>query len=131
MITEVYNLDINVIFSQKIRKLVDQSGLTRAAFGEKVGVTETTVQRWIKGENSPKLSKINEIADIFNIHPQELLGISPVEMRRDELLLSVIDTAQKIRSISGLQAALEAIDAICEGESLAQQENLLSGKKKA
>lgn len=61
------------IFSKKLSELMEQQKLSDTKLAEDLNVSRTTVLRWRTGERSPKLPKLREIADYFNISPTEFV----------------------------------------------------------
>ncbi|WP_303753299.1 XRE family transcriptional regulator [Enterococcus sp. S86.2] len=66
------------IFSKELDRLMKQSDMSNEALGELVGVNRTTVSRWRSGERSPKMAKLSEIADVFNVDARIFVGEMPV-----------------------------------------------------
>ncbi|WP_158630162.1 LexA family transcriptional regulator [Cohnella sp. AR92] len=56
-------------FKVVFAKLVDQSGYSDAEVARRLDVNRSTIGRWKSGEQSPALSKIKEIAALFNVNP--------------------------------------------------------------
>lgn len=65
------------IFSKELDRLMKQSDMSNEALGELVGVNRTTVSRWRSGERSPKMAKLSEIADVFNVDARIFVGEMP------------------------------------------------------
>ena len=66
------------IFSKELDRLMKQSDMSNEALGELVGVNRTTVSRWRSGERSPKMAKLSEIANVFNVDARIFVGEMPV-----------------------------------------------------
>ena len=66
------------IFSDELDRLMKQSDMSNEALGELVGVNRTTVSRWRSGERSPKMTKLSEIANVFNVDARIFVGEMPV-----------------------------------------------------
>jgi toxin-antitoxin system, antitoxin component, xre family len=60
-------------FAERLKHLREQSGLTQAALAEKLGVTQRAISHYEKGKGTPNLNFIHEVAQAFNISPNELL----------------------------------------------------------
>ena len=65
------------IFSNELDRLMKQSDMSNEALGELVGVNRTTVSRWRSGERSPKMAKLSEIANVFNVDARIFVGEMP------------------------------------------------------
>ena len=59
----------------KIKELREKKGLTQEELGKLVGTTKQTIFKYETGkiENIP-YSRIKEIADIFEVDPNDILG---------------------------------------------------------
>lgn len=60
------------IVGTNIKALRKASHLTRHDLGEKVGVNQSTIQRWEAGISWPSSVNIESLAMVFNIHPSQL-----------------------------------------------------------
>ncbi len=60
---------------QNIKRLRTERQLTQKALAEKLFVTAQAVSRWENGEVEPSVSTISEIARIFGVSADEILGI--------------------------------------------------------
>ena len=127
------NTDINNIFLTRLRSaLKAKEGIwSQRKIAAHFNIRPNTVNCWFTGKNFPGLDMVNQLAEILDVSPQWLFGAEEADKSKDRLIIELIEKAQSIRTITGLQAALEALDAIREGESLARQETLSSEKKKA
>ena len=59
-------------FNEKLIKLRKEQGLSQEEFGEKLNVTRQTVSKWELGETTPEMSKLLEIANVFQVSVDEL-----------------------------------------------------------
>lgn len=60
----------NINFGSLFDKLCKESGKSNVQIAKDLEVDKATIGRWRKGERSPKLSKLNDIADYFNVDVQ-------------------------------------------------------------
>ena len=60
-----------MLFSEKIRYLMKQKGITQRALSEKIGVNQPTISRWFNGQE-PYSKALSRLSEEFNI-PVELL----------------------------------------------------------
>lgn len=58
------------VFSEKLTELMDMKDINDAELAQDLKVSRTTVLRWRTGERNPKLPKVKEIADYFNVSPK-------------------------------------------------------------
>ncbi|MDT2011221.1 helix-turn-helix transcriptional regulator [Carnobacterium divergens] len=63
-------------FANKLTELMKSHDVSDQKLADDLNISRTTVLRWRKGERSPKLNKISEIAKYFSITPEELIGES-------------------------------------------------------
>ena len=60
--------------ADKLKELRKLSNLTQRQISLKLGVTERSYQRFESGENKPSLSNLIELANIFNVSLDFLVG---------------------------------------------------------
>lgn len=60
------------ILSKNLRKELDKKGLTPTEFSRIMNYPETTVFNWIHGKSYPRIDKIQEMADFFDIYKSDL-----------------------------------------------------------
>ena len=77
----IRNEDINMenILGKRISDLLNQNGLTQRELAEKVGVTEVSMSRYIKGERTPKGPIIANISKALHTTTDYLLGQETME----------------------------------------------------
>jgi len=63
-------------FSERLRELIFDKGLSTEQFAEAVGVAETTVYRWFKTPLQIKRSNLIKVADFFECLIEYLIGRS-------------------------------------------------------
>ena len=61
-------------FSENLIKLRRQKGLSQEELGNEVRVTRQTVSKWELGETTPEMDKLIELASLFEISIDELVG---------------------------------------------------------
>lgn len=61
-------------FQDVIRSLRIEKGWTQREFAEKIGTSTSAVANWEVGTRIPKADKLEEIADLFNVDIDYLLG---------------------------------------------------------
>lgn len=67
------------MIGQNIRKLRTEKQMTQKALADQLFVTAQAVSRWENGEVEPSLSTVAEIARIFHVSTDEILGISEMQ----------------------------------------------------
>ncbi|MEG0471827.1 MAG: XRE family transcriptional regulator [Solibacillus sp.] len=58
------------VFSEKLTELMAMRDINDTKLAEDLKVSRTTVLRWRSGERNPKLPKVKEIAEYFNVSPK-------------------------------------------------------------
>lgn len=62
------------IFKDRLRLRLDQKNITQQALANEIGVTLSTVQKWVQGLRWPQSEIICQLADALDVTPQWLLG---------------------------------------------------------
>ena len=91
-----------------IKKLRMQHGMTQKNLADKLFVSAQAVSRWENNEVEPSISTILELAKIFDVTADEILGLEAKEDFKEE-----IDDAPK-EEIQKTQAPPRQILALCE-----------------
>ena len=61
------------MFSDNIKKLREEAGLTQDEFAEKIFVTRTAVSKWENGKSYPSIDSLKVISDLFGISIDSLM----------------------------------------------------------
>ena len=67
-------------FTEKLKSLRNNVGLTQEAAAEQIGVSVTSLQNWESGVNKPSMSNVRKIAEVYETGCDELA----VSMLEDE-----------------------------------------------
>lgn len=70
MVKELFSL------SEKIRSTREQLGMTQAELAKKLGLTRSSVNSWEMGLSVPSTQYIIELAKLFGVSTDYLLGLS-------------------------------------------------------
>ena len=62
--------------SDRIRELRTQRNLTQLQVAERLGITKNAVNSWEKSASSPTLKNVAELAGIFGVSTDYLLGVN-------------------------------------------------------
>jgi bacteriophage CI repressor helix-turn-helix domain len=95
------------IFISRLGKMIKEKGLTQRELASKVGVTEVSMSRYIKGERVPSGPIVVNIAKELGISVDYLVGTSSVKKRQTN--------ADRIRNMSDEELA-DWIQNMCEFE---------------
>ncbi|MHC5215863.1 helix-turn-helix domain-containing protein [Enterococcus sp. LJL128] len=55
-----------IVIGRMIRFFLDQNNMTMKQLGEKLGKTESTISKWVKGSSLPYLKDVSKMTTIFN-----------------------------------------------------------------
>lgn len=61
-------------FSEAFGLLLKQRGMSQKDFAEAIGVTDSSVSRWVRGKELPSYPTLDRIAEFFNVHPMFLFS---------------------------------------------------------
>jgi len=64
------------VFSQRLKRLRSEAGLTQAQLAKAIGTTDRACRRYEAGENEPTMSVLQAMADQFNVSMDYLIGRS-------------------------------------------------------
>ncbi len=66
-------------FSERLKALRAESGLSQAEFSKQTGITKSSVNMYERGEREPGLDRLEIIADFYNVDMDFLLGKSDIK----------------------------------------------------
>ena len=72
-VEQMPNEEISNIFTQNLKKLLEENNMTAKDLAEKLEFRASTVSMWLTGKNSPRMDLLDKIADLFNIPVSILL----------------------------------------------------------
>lgn len=76
--TIVYSVHMKNCFPQQLRELLKIEGITQKELANRIGVSQSCVTFWIKGERQPTAENIYTIAKAFAVSADYLLGIDEI-----------------------------------------------------
>ena len=87
-------------FAENLKKIISQRGTTQREIAEKLGVTETTISRYVttgpKGR-TPNVESLVALAQVLNVSLNTLVGVEPPATARQapdvKILISTYETA--------------------------------------
>lgn len=62
------------LFGSNLKNLRKENGLSQSAIAKRIGVTQQCVSEWEKGNMEPTLSNLWQLADLFNLPIDALVG---------------------------------------------------------
>ncbi len=84
-------------FNEKIKKLRKQKDMTQEQLAEYLCVSPQAISRWETGATCPDISALPQIAELFGITVDELLGVDEKEKLR-EINVVIADAEEKINN---------------------------------
>lgn len=63
------------IFVKRLVELMENANMTQIELAHKIGTTNVTISRYISGERCPRIEIIAQIAKVFNVSIDYLLGL--------------------------------------------------------
>lgn len=63
------------IFVKRLVELMENANMTQIELANKIGTTNVTISRYMSGERSPRIEIVAEIAKVFNVSIDYLLGM--------------------------------------------------------
>lgn len=64
----------NELFPKRLQYLRERRRISRKVLSELCGMSSDTVRRYERGEDEPKLSSLNALADFFGVSVDYLIG---------------------------------------------------------
>lgn len=72
-------------FTDNFLRLLGLHGLSQHFTAELLGVSEATMSSWMRGKSTPSLAKAIDIAELFQISTERLMGAAFVDLLAHEL----------------------------------------------
>lgn len=69
-------------FSKRVKQLREHAGMTQVEVAEKLGLTNRAIGAWESGRAKPRLDKMKQLADLFNVTVSELMGEPGIDLPR-------------------------------------------------
>ena len=110
--------NIHMIIGKKLRELRNQSGLSQTQMASKLGISYQQVQKYEKGANCPNITRLFQIADVFEVNPIKLIlpegykeeKKKATQLEKDEV--NVLQLYRKLSRKSQKKAVFEMLQAI-------------------
>ena len=101
----------------RVRKLREGRNMTQTELSEILGMkTYTTVSKWEKNENFPKVKDLKKLAEIFNVTSDYLLGLTDDKLKKMTTqnekteIISIYDQLEEPRQEKVLNYAKEQLE---------------------
>ncbi|MBR6808168.1 MAG: helix-turn-helix transcriptional regulator [Clostridia bacterium] len=92
-------------FNEKIKKLRKYKDMTQEQLAEYMGVSPQAVSRWETGATCPDISALPQLAELFGVTVDELLGVDEKEKRR-EINAVITDAEDKINKTGDAEESI-------------------------
>lgn len=69
--------DIRQVIAQNLIELRKKSGYTQTELAEKINYTDKSISKWERGEGVPDVLVMVQLAEIFGVTVNEILGVEP------------------------------------------------------
>lgn len=61
-------------FGEKLKQLLEVSGMKQGELGERIGASGRNVSNWVVGKSIPRVGTLLKICKVFDVTPNEMLG---------------------------------------------------------
>ena len=102
--------------SANIRELRKKARLNQAELAYLLGVHETTIRRWERGNGEPALSEIAKLCEVLGVSEAELLR-GPAE-EKWVLEIKIADSKEEVIDMTGTMPCVAAITGTQSGANL-------------
>lgn len=68
------------ILGENLEKLIESRGIDQTILAEKIGVSPMTISNWVRGLKYPRIDKIQDLADYFNVKRSDLTEEKPTNL---------------------------------------------------
>lgn len=105
-----------VIFSKKLRALLDKKNITQVELSKILGVSESTVGKWLLQKSMPRMTIIEKLANYFQVDKTYFFNDNDSDLLNENNLPEL--TAKDEREIeSDLEDMMHSVaSASCEGD---------------
>lgn len=86
------------MFNEKLKELRKKANITQEELAEKINVSRQTIVKWESGESEPSISIVKNIAELFGVTIEEMVGVTPKSKE--------LSVTKKVWSIIGTIIAL-------------------------
>lgn len=66
------------IISDNLKRLMEEHEISNIELSEKIGVSQSTVGKWLLQKSVPRMGAIEKLADYFNVNKSDILENKPV-----------------------------------------------------
>ena len=85
------------IFTNRLKKSINERGLTQRMFATLIGTTEQSVSRWAKGNRTPNADMLYRMCKALDVSADYLLGLSDERANNmEKLKAELLDKIKKL-----------------------------------
>lgn len=108
-------------FGEKVVALLNKNNMAQKELADRVGITEVSMSRYIRGHRTPKGTVISNIANALHTTTDYLLGLEakgnePYRMDQNIILKSIVYYGKEIQSTVCMEKCAELIQAISKAK---------------
>lgn len=106
-------------FAKNLRYYLNLSGITQKELAKIIGVSAPTMHEWCKGKKTPRMDKVEKLANYFGILKSDLIEDKQKQPTEGELSIKKKEFIRKVAEMSDDQIdRLEQILALVEQKEL-------------
>ena len=107
------------IFAKNLRHYLALSGKTQKELAYIIGVSAPTMHEWCAGKKTPRMDKVQKLANYFGIQNSDLIEDKQKQPEENELSIKKREFIKKVEGMSDAQLErLEQILALVENTEL-------------
>ena len=65
---------MRIIFTERLKELMQEYGLNQVRLAEKVGVKQNTISSWLRNKKEPSITSLWLLADFFRVEIDFFVG---------------------------------------------------------
>lgn len=86
---------MNSVFSQRLKELREERGLTQGAFADKIGISRQSVTLYEREARIPDIEVLSKMAAFFGVTSDYLIGLEDYRVRKD--MSKAVQMAKEMR----------------------------------
>ncbi len=79
------------ILSENLEQLMKQNNVTQIELSEAIGVSQSTISNWIKELKYPRIGKVEELAEYFNVPKSRITERQDVKREEQDTIAAHFD----------------------------------------
>ncbi|MEG2453873.1 MAG: helix-turn-helix transcriptional regulator, partial [Clostridia bacterium] len=86
----IEQIELRQIIASNLIRLRKVSGLTQAELAQKINYTDKSVSKWERGEGAPDIFVLNQLAEIYKVTVNDIIGVKKVTPNRNKVQFNTI-----------------------------------------